>query len=111
LNDRLTKDLQDMICLGKSPNQIKERLAADFNTAYHNADRLIRTEANHIYNSAAKDGYKAAGVEQVEFYPEVDCCEECESYKGTYDINNVPLLPIHPNCRCCYIPVVSLEDN
>lgn len=111
LNDRLSKDLQDMICLGKSPNKIKAELARDFKTAYHNADRLIRTEASHIYNTAARDSYKAAGVQRVEFYPESDCCEECEEYKGEYNIDDLPLLPVHPNCRCCYIPIVSLTDD
>lgn len=109
LAGRIEKDLQDLICLGKSPNKIKEALATDFRVAYHNADRLIRTEANHIYNQAAKDSYKAAGVEQIEFYPEDDCCEECAELKGIYDTDSVPLLPVHPNCRCCYIPVVELK--
>lgn len=111
LNQRLQKDLTDMICLGKSPNKIKEMIAQDFHTAYHNADRLIRTEANHIYNAAAKDSYRAAGVKRVMFYPESDCCNECEAYKGEYDIDELPLLPIHPNCRCCYVPVVSLDGE
>lgn len=111
LNQRLSKDLEDMICLGKSPTKIKAALAQDFNTAYYNADRLIRTEASHIYNTAAKEGYKAAGVERVEMLVEDDACEECQELAGEYDIDNVPLLPIHPNCRCCYIPVVSLDED
>lgn len=111
LNQRLGKDLEDMICLGKSPNKIKAQLARDFDTAYYNADRLIRTEASHIYNTAAKEGYKAAGVERVEMLAEDDCCEECAALAGEYNINSAPLLPIHPNCRCCYIPVVSFDED
>lgn len=111
LNSRLQKDLEDMICLGKSPTKIKERLANDFGTAYHNADRLIRTEANHIYNEAAKEGYKAAGVQNIEMLVEDDACEDCQALSGEYSIDNVPLLPIHPNCRCCYVPVVSFDEN
>ena len=111
LAQRINKDLVDMICLGKNPDSIKQALSIDFETAYHNADRLIRTEANHIYNAAAKDSYKAAGIQRVEFFPEPDCCEDCAEYKGIYDIDNVPLLPIHPNCRCCYIPIVELNSD
>lgn len=111
LNQRLQKDLEDMICLGKSPTKIKEQLATDFNTAYYNADRLIRTEASHIYNTAAKEGYKAAGVERVEMLVESDGCEDCQALAGEYSIDNAPLLPIHPNCRCCYIPVVSFDED
>lgn len=109
LNLRISKDLEDMICLGKSPNKIKEALANDFKVAYHEADRLIRTEASHIYNQAAKDSYKAAGVEKVEIITEPDCCEDCAAYGDKeYTIDTIPLLPIHPNCRCCISPIVSL---
>ena len=111
LNNRLAKDLEDMICLGKSPNKIKAQLARDFKTAYSNADRLIRTEASHIYNTAAKDSYKAAGVERVQMLIEDDACEECQALAGEYDIDSIPILPVHPNCRCCYIPIVNLLDE
>lgn len=111
LNLRLMKDMEDMVCLGKSPTKIKEALAADFKTAYSNADRLVRTEANHIYNTAAKEGYKAAGVERVEMLVEDDACDECAALAGEYDIDRVPILPVHPNCRCCYIPVVTLDKD
>lgn len=110
LSQRIEKDLQDLICLGKSPSKIKAQLADDFKVAYHNADRLIRTETNHIYNQAAKDSYKSAGVEKVYVITEPDCCDACAEMDGVeYYIDNAPLLPIHPNCRCCIAPVVSLD--
>lgn len=110
LAERLNKDIADMICQGKSPEDVKKQLMEDFNTSYRVADRLVRTEASYTYNTAAIESYKNAGVEKVEFIAEDDCCDQCEEYRGQeFDIANVPMLPIHPNCRCCYAPVVNLE--
>jgi len=46
------------------------------------------------------------GAKQIEIYIEPDACEECQELKGVYDFNAVPLVPVHPNCRCCYLPVI-----
>lgn len=109
LADRLKRDISDMICLGKNPEEIKGQLMDDFNISYRVSDRLIRTEANHAFNTAAIESYKAAGVQEVEFIAENDCCDQCEEYRGkTFPVGSVPMLPIHPNCRCCYAPVVEL---
>lgn len=109
LADRLNKDIADMICLGKNPEDLKKELMEDFNTSYRVADRLIRTEASYTFNTAALESYKNAGVEKVEFIAENDCCDQCAEYSGKeFEIENVPMLPVHPNCRCCYAPVVDI---
>lgn len=110
LANRLNKDIADMICLGKNPEQVKAALMDDLNVSYRMADRLIRTEASHAYNSASLASYKEANVQEVEFIAESDCCDQCAEYAGkTFPVDRVPTLPIHPNCRCCYAPVVELE--
>ena len=39
---------------------------------------------------------------------ESNTCDYCSSLDGHYfDKNNHPVLPAHPNCRCCIIPVVD----
>lgn len=110
IGQRIQKDVEELICLGKSVTEIKKRLMNDFGVAFYEADRLIRTESMYVYNSAAKAGYQAAGVKQIEFLPEQDerCCDECKDNAGIYDIDKVPFLPVHPMCRCCYVPVVDL---
>ena len=111
---RLQRDMENMIVMGKNPEQIKAALMADFNVSYDVADRLIRTEASHMYNEAAMKTYKAAGIQQVEFLPERDekicdvCAEKANVNNGIYYIGVEPKLPQHPRCRCCYAPVVDL---
>ena len=117
LAERLKNDINDMIVLGKSPNQIKEALMRDFNTAYDVADRLVRTEASYAFNSANMASYKAAGLQYIELLPERDkklcsrCGELANENSGIYEINKAPTLPVHPRCRCCYSPVVNLNQS
>lgn len=117
LAERLKNDINDMIVLGKSPNQIKEALMWDFNTAYDVADRLVRTEASYAFNSANMASYKAAGLQYIKLLPERDekLCSRCRELAnengGIYEINEAPTLPVHPRCRCCYSPVVNLKEN
>lgn len=106
---RLQEDLTDMVVLGKTPAEVKRKVQEDFNVSYNVADRLIRTETSFIYNAAAIEGYKEAGVKQVKFIAEADCCDKCAEYSGKiFNIGEEPFIPAHPNCRCCYAPVVDI---
>ena len=90
-------------------HQLKKKLMEDFNSKFYEADRLIRTEASHAYNSAALESYKQAGCTKVEYLAEDDCCEECEPYSGqVYLIEDAPTIPVHPNCRCTYLPILEV---
>ena len=106
-NARVMTDIEDMVIGGKSPDQLKKRLIEDYSIKFHEADRLIRTEASHAYNSAALQSYTAAGCAEVDFLAESDCCELCEPYSGQrFPVDDAPVIPVHPNCRCTYLPVV-----
>ena len=107
LSTQLQKSIESMIAVGKNPNEIKAEIAKQFNTSYSVADRLIRTESSYVYNTAAIESYKQAGVEEVEFLAESDCCDECAKYRNKrFGIAEAPLIPVHPRCRCCYVPIV-----
>ena len=106
-NARAMTDIEDMIIAGKSPDKLKKKLMEDYSIKFHEADRLIRTEASHAYNSAALQSYQDAGCTEVDFLAESDCCELCEPYSGKrYPAGYAPTIPVHPNCRCTYLPVV-----
>lgn len=114
--ERIKKDMTDMIIQGKNTELIKKRLMKDLNISYNYADRLVRTEASHIYNSAAMAGYKQSGVQEVKVLVERDekICDACAALvetetKGVYRVGQEPMLPLHPRCRCCYAPIVDLD--
>lgn len=105
----LQKQLESLVAIGKNPDEIKAEIKKTFNTSYSAADRLVRTESSYIYNTAAIESYKKGGVEEVDFLAEADCCEECAKYRNKrFRIGSEPMVPVHPNCRCTYVPVVEL---
>lgn len=108
LAETLKSNIISLITIGKSPNEIKKQIMNDFNVSYNAADRLIRTESSYIYNAAALESYKQGGCNEIEFLAEADCCDECRQHSGKrYAIGTEPLIPVHPSCRCTYLPVIK----
>ena len=108
---RIEKDITDMVTLGKNPMAVKSKLMEDLSVGYNAADRLVRTEASRVYNDSSMSRYKEAGIEKIEVLIGKDdrTCSECAEKAGTYELGEEPFLPAHPNCRCCYAPVIDLE--
>ena len=106
LNDQLLAGLQQ----GRTVTEIAVALNSIVGAGFHNAHRLVRTETMHYLNSAALHGYKDSGVQQIQFCAAEDerTCPECSKYHGKiYPIDKAPILPLHPNCRCTYLPVLD----
>ena len=112
---RVRDDVTDMIVQGKGISQVRRRLMEDFSVAYSDADRLVRTEAAYVRNQAALTRYRQNGRRKVRWITgESDGreCAVCRERDGKeYDIDAAPRLPAHPNCRCCYAPVVEAGEN
>lgn len=112
---RLISSMEKMIVEGKNPEQLKKELMDDLNISYNKANRLIRTEGSFMFNEANKTAYKMANVAQVEILVEDDACDECLAYldvnDGIYDIDSVPHIPSHPNCRCSIAPVIAIPGQ
>ena len=108
---RVRDDVTDMIVQGKGVSWVRRRLMEDFSVAYSDADRLVRTEAAYVRNQAALTRYRQNGRRKVRWITgESDGreCAVCRERDGQeYDIDAAPRLPAHPNCRCCYAPVVE----
>lgn len=110
--ERMKKDMTDLVVLGKNTTKIKQKLMDDLNISFSYADRLVRTEASHIFNEAARKSYQQANVKEIQIIGTQDekLCDQCgEYYYQKYRMGTEPRLPIHPNCRCCYAPVVELK--
>ena len=83
--------------------------------AYHQAERLVRTENCVARTQGTLNGYKNSGtVNAVEILVANDerMCSDCGSRAGTVIQldkavmgNNIP--PFHCNCRCCILPVID----
>lgn len=105
----LQKGLTTCMIKGDSPSKLKKALMEQFNVSYRAADRIVRTETAHIETVSAQNRYKDAGVKRVKILVEANACDECKAMKNQeYDIELAQtLVPKHPNCRCCIIPVID----
>lgn len=110
IEDDLTKNL----IKGTSVQNMAADLKNRSNTAYYQAERLVRTETNYALNQGHLNGYKKAGIKKYEILAHIDerTSEICR--KKNREVINVMeaivgtnLPPFHPNCRTTIIPVIE----
>lgn len=84
-----------------------------FQSALQRARTIARTEMIRAHHVANVTTYAEAGVEGVAVVAEWlatkddKVCDTCEEMNGKrFSLDEIlPLIPAHPNCRCCAIPV------
>lgn len=104
------------IAEGRGPQSIARDLAGRVDkVGITRARVLARTEVISAHAEASLNAYEEAGVEGVEVEAEFTTagddavCPICEGYEGNVMTLSEArgLIPVHPNCRCAYLPVVS----
>jgi HK97 family phage portal protein len=117
LNETSIEDLRKVLAEGfaegESIDDLTNRVLEYYGKANKIRARLVaRTETVAASNEGALQGYGDVGVEEVQWYTAQDeKAEECEvcwpENNVTYKVSESHgLIPAHPNCRCCWIPVV-----
>lgn len=130
-NERVYEELDDII--GKTATQMRTVMGEAARqgwsvqrTARALADRvdaigktrsevLARTETIAIHADATLTTFREAGIEGVEIEAEFTTagddavCEECDSLSGqVFSIQEAEgILPVHPNCRCSWLPLIG----
>lgn len=110
LAQTLNEELVHIVATGKKNTDLKNVLQERFNVSYHRAETLVRTEVAHIQTEAAKKRYQDYGIEYVEVLVDPDdrTCELCKALMGKkFKTTETPPLPVHPNERCCLVPVIN----
>lgn len=110
LMETLNEELINVVVAGKKTTELKNKLQERFGVSYRRADMLARTELCHIQTEAAKQRYKDYGIEYVEVLVDEDArtCDLCKELIGKkFPVNGVMPLPVHPNERCCVVPVID----
>lgn len=108
LNDILLTGLQQ----GKTTTEIAIKLHYFVGENFNECHRLVRTETMHYLNNATLQRYKDTDVQYVRIWAAVDerTCDTCSKYHDkVYPIKKAPILPLHPNCRCTYLPATEEE--
>ena len=97
-------------------NKAKKWLPTDFETGLSlDNDAAARMFLFTCVHGGTLERYRSSGLECVEILAASDSCESCKKLAGKhYKLDEAPELP-NPNCthkmgcRCCFLPVVSLE--
>ena len=114
LQQELNDNLVQCIIAGRNTSFLKKSLMERFNVSYNRANTIVRTEMAHIQTQAAADRYKSYGISKYMFLADPDerTCDICgsldrkEFYFAEMQVGvNAP--PMHPNDRCCIVPVVE----
>ena len=114
INDRIKQEIH-------IPDQYKmenDKLLVDENgnkiLSLSSAERSImitRTETTRTATGGALTNYENNQIEQVKFLASMSqrTCPECESLNGKiYSVNEAySVIPVHPYCRCTFLPVVK----
>ena len=73
------------------------------------ATTITRTETARVYGATARGTFKKNGLTRVRLVTAGNPCPDCEAIaaRGFMKLDDIADLPIHPNCRCDYIPDVE----
>lgn len=109
LREQVYEKIEHSVVLGYSYKDAARELAERFNVSENRARCLTRTETARAYNKATIQNYKDNGITQVEVYTEPNCCDDCAALKGKVFTPEeaTDLLPRHPSCKCCWLPIVK----
>ena len=106
MKDQVTES----IFLGESPQKMSQRMQRVEDISKVRADRNARTITTAVANEAQMDSYKKDGVKQYQWVATFDerTCPACGAKDGKkYPMGNGDYPPLHPNCRCTTIAVLS----
>lgn len=121
MSTRMTRILTDGLVQGQHPLQIARTMAQDLDIGQARAERIARTEIIRAHAEGQLQAFEALGVEElgvaVEWSTAGDnkVCPRCSSLQGivlkiSEARTKVPI-PLHPDCRCAYIPSGLGEDT
>lgn len=120
MDGQISRVLAQGIVEGIGARQLARRIADRIDVGMTRARVLARTEVIAAHAEASLNSYAEAGVEGVTVLSEFSTaeddkvCPKCEELDALYGANGRPLplneargiIPVHPNCRCAWVPVV-----
>jgi SPP1 gp7 family putative phage head morphogenesis protein len=115
MDQKISRILAHGVAEGWGPREIARDISEEIAAISRNrAEVLARTEVISAHAEASLNAYEEAGIEGVEVEAEWSTagddrvCPECEEMEGkTFDLDEAKgMIPLHPQCRCAWIPKV-----
>lgn len=117
LNDTSIDKLGDIVANGLNEGLGPQEIASQMVETISDPARslmIARTESSRGQSLAEINTMRERGEDQVAWHANTGACPICLDLEadGPYDIDDAPVQPAHPNCRCRYLPVlaVNLDD-
>lgn len=115
---QLDMGLSQMLVQGLSPltiaRELRKHLQDTVQSAKYVSERLARTESARAQTLAQRDCYTDLGVKQVRWIAEPSACKTCTAiateHDGIYNLDDVPAIPVHANCRCSMAPRANRDE-
>lgn len=111
LAKRVRTDVEKALVQGISPEKLARQVKNTYGSTAYEAKRLTNTEVAKSVMYAQDDIYQNSDAVKIVLWDatlEDNTCEICADLDGQYfEKDNHPDCPVHPNCRCCIIPVVE----
>ena len=118
MSDKLTDVLSRSFIDGRNPRRIVTEMVKTVDSlTRRRALTIARTELAYAYAEGQLDGMEADGREQVKLFAEWSTagddrvCPKCQPMDGKIlSIEDARgLIPLHPNCRCAWIPITQAD--
>lgn len=117
MDRQISGTIADGLAKGMSPTKLAREINGKIDKIGVRRSRMLaRTETIRAHAEATLNTYEEAGVlgvgVQAEWRTAQDAsvCQECQdaAANGPYAINDARgMIPLHPNCRCAWLPVVE----
>lgn len=118
----ISSTLAQGISSGLGARELAKQLVRDTEMAMERAMRIARTEVINAHAEASLNAYEQAGLDEVQVLAEFvtadddSVCPKCEKLAttngGVYSLADARgMIPVHPNCRCAWVPVVHDADG
>lgn len=113
LKAQLDQVISTGIIQGQNPREMATKLKANVAKTIANyryvTERLARTESARVQHRAQIDSLIANDYRFCKWHAEPGHCKVCGEIasndpdgngRGVYEVDDVPIVPAHPNCRC-----------
>ena len=112
LKARLDASLSVALIQGQNPRkmaqQLRDLVSKEVTNARYATERIARTESARVQTQARLKSFRDNGYKFCKWHAEPSACNMCKEIAendsgygvGVYRADEVPSLPVHPNCRC-----------